>query len=258
MPARRGLVPLVRATLAVALAPLLVVTLQAHITGAETPSDAALGLIIRYHEDPTRIDRARDLLEAALERERRVDTLITLARVYLLVGDVRATTTDEKLAAYDRGRELGRRAVELAPKSEEAHLWYVANTGRWGQTKGVMRSLFLLPTVRRELDAIFELNPASPRGHDIAGKVMLELPTIIGGDRGKAEEHFKKALAADPHYTLARIDLAGLHITTSRYREARQELQRVLKEPSPTYPADWNVKDLPRARQLLESIRDRR
>ena len=241
-----------------ALAALLIVSLVPGAARTETARDAAFGLIARYHEDPTRLDRARALLESALERDRQVETMITLARVYLLVGDVRAETTEEKLAAYERGREIGRRAVELAPRNEDAHVWYVANTGRWGQTKDVLRSLFLLPTIREELDVIFDLNPRSPRGHDIAGNVMLELPALIGGDRAKAEEHFKKSLQADPHYTLARLDLARVYIAMSRHREARRELQRVIDESAPTYLADWTVKDLPRARRLIESIRDRR
>src|SRR3989304_1971866 len=123
----------------------------------ETPVEAARALVARYHEDRAVLDRARDVLEAALQRERQVETLVALSYVYFLQGDVRATTTEAKLAAYDRGRELGRRAIELAPKSHDAHLWYAINTGRWGQTKGVLRSLFLLPTVREEIDIPLEL-----------------------------------------------------------------------------------------------------
>ena len=78
---------------------------------AETPAEAARALVGRYHEDATTIDRARTLLEGALEKERQVDTMIALSYVNFLVGDVRATTSDEKLAAYDRGREIAKRAV---------------------------------------------------------------------------------------------------------------------------------------------------
>lgn len=215
-------------------------------------------LLATYHEDPARIDQARDLLEAELTRERTVDTLITLSRVYFLYGDIRATTPETKLAAYARGRELGQRAVELAPRSEEAHLWYAINTGRWGQTKGVLRSLFLLPTVREELDIIFQLNPRSVRGHALAGNVFFEVPALLGGDRQKAEEHFRKALELEPRFTAARVDLARLLIATGRHAEARQELLRVIRETAPADVAGWTVKDLPRARELLESLPDRR
>jgi tetratricopeptide (TPR) repeat protein len=222
---------------------------------ADTPAQTARALIARYDEDLARLDRARDLLEAELAKERRVDTLITLSYVYFLIGDVRARTPDEKLAAYDRGRELGRRAVELAPRDEEAHLWYAINTGRWGQTKGVLRSLFLLPTVREEIETILELNPLSVRGRALAGNVLMEVPGFAGGDRAKAENQFRRGIEHDPHFTSIRVDLARLLITANRYDEARRELTRVIEERTPTNVADWTVKDRPRARELLESLR---
>ena len=225
---------------------------------AETPSQTATDLTEKYHEDPTRLDRARELLETALKTERRVETMIALSRVYLLIGDVRARSTEDKLDVYEKGREIGRRAIELAPRNEAAHLWYVANTGRWGQTKGVVRSLFLLPTMREELDTILALNPRSAPGHAIAGTLMFEVPGLLGGDRAKAEEHYKKAIDADPRYTLPRVDLARLLIATGRYADARRELHRVLEERAPRSLADWTVKDAPKARELLESIKDRR
>ena len=235
---------------------LLVVSCAA--ASAQTPADEALRLIAAYHEEPARIDRARDLLEQALARERRVETLITLSRVYLLAGDIRATTADDKLAAYERGRELGKRAVELAPKSEDAHFWYVANTGRWGQTKGVVRSLFLLSTVREELDILFQLNPKSVRTLNVSANVLFEVPGLLGGDRKKAEEQWKTALDLDPHYTIVRVDYAKLLIATGRYDDARRELTRVIDEKTPTNRADWIMRDVPRAKSLLESIRDKR
>jgi tetratricopeptide (TPR) repeat protein len=225
---------------------------------ADTPARAARALIARYDQDLTRLDRARDLLEAALTRERRVDTLITLSYVYFLVGDVRAGTPEAKLAAYERGRELGKRAVELAPRDEEAHLWYAINTGRWGQTKGIVRSLFLLPTVKEEIETILELNPRSARGRALAGNVLMEVPGFAGGDRAKAENQFRRGIEHDPHFTALRVDLARLLITTGRYDEARRELTRVVEERTPTNLADWTVKDRPRARELLESLRGKK
>lgn len=214
----------------------------------------ARGLLARYHEDVTRLDRARDLLEDALRRERTPETLTLLAEVCFQWGDVRARTSDEKLAAYDRGREVGRRAVELAPRSEEAHVWYLINTGRWGQSHGVVRSLFLLPTIREELETIFALNPRSLRGHLFAGNLFLEVPVLLGGDRAKAADHFKRGLQIDPRLTALRLGLARLYIHTGRPELARPEIQRLLDERAPTDLADWTIKERPRARQLLESL----
>jgi tetratricopeptide (TPR) repeat protein len=221
----------------------------------QTPVESARALVARYHEDPAAIDRARDLLQSALARDRQVDTMVMLSYVHFLYGDVRASTTEDKLAAYDRGREIGKRAVELAPRNPEAHVWYGINTGRWGLTKGVMRSLFLLPTVRQEVDATLALDPQNLRALALSGNVFLEVPGLFGGDREKAEQQFRKALELDPRFTVARVDLARVLIATRRYADARRELQRVIDEPTPNSVADWTVKDLPRARELLESIK---
>jgi tetratricopeptide (TPR) repeat protein len=239
---------------ALALAVTLVLGLPADLL-AQTPAESARALIARYDQDPARLERARDVLEAALKDERRLDTLITLSYVYFLIGEIRARSTEEKLAAYDRGRELGKRAVELAPRDEEAHLWYAINTGRWGQTRGVFRSLFLLPTVREEIDIILALNPRSVRGRSLAGNVLMEAPAFVGGDRQKAEDQFRRGIEHDPHFTGIRVDLARLLIATNRRDEARQQLTRVLEEKAPTNVADWHAKDRPRARELLDSLR---
>ena len=224
---------------------------------AQTPVEAARALVARYHEDPTALDRARDLLDAALAKERKVETMVMLSYVQFLIGDLR-TTAEDKLAAYDRGREIGQRAVELAPRSHDAHLWFAINTARWGETKGVLRSLFLLPTIRQELETLLELDPRSVRAHILAGNVLLEVPGFAGGDRAKAEEHLKKALEIDPRFTNARVDLARVYIADARYADARRELQRVVSETRPSVIADWTMKDAPRARKLLESIKDQK
>ncbi len=239
--------PVLALTLALVLVPFA--------AAAQTPAETARALVARYHEDPATIDRARDLLEKALATERRVDTMITLSYVYFLIGDVRATTADEKLAAYDKGREIGRRAVELAPKDPEAHVWYGINTGRWGVTKGIMRSLFLLPTVREEVDATLALDPRNLRALALSGNVFLEVPGLFGGDKDKARQQFRRALAIDPHFTVARVDLGRVLIATGHYADARRELQLVIDDKQPNNIADWTVKDLPRARELLESIK---
>lgn len=237
---------------------LLAALLTAAAAEAQTPVDSARALVQRYHLDATALDRARDLLESALARDSEVETMIMLSYVHFLWADTRATSAEDKLAAYERGRRLGERAIELAPRNVEAHLWYAINTGRWGQTKGIMRSLFLLPTMWQEIETILALDERSARGHSLAGNVYLEVPRLVGGDRAKAEAHFKKGLEIDPRFTVLRVDLARLYIADGRHAEARQELRRVLDERAPRIVADWTVKDVPRARALLESLRDRR
>src|SRR5688572_28491933 len=202
---------------------------------ADSPVDTARALFIAYHEDLTRLTRARDLLQASAAREPTAEVLSALARAWFLIGEFHARNDQERLAAYERGREVGRRAVAIAPRSEQAHVWYALYSARWAGT-------------------IMSLNPASVEGHTLAGGLAAELPGMLGGDRGRAEEHFRKALEADPRRTGTRVELARLYIATRRYADAERELERVVEESAPSDVPYWTLSDRPRARALRAAL----
>jgi predicted Zn-dependent protease len=185
-----------------------------------------------------------------------VENLLALAQVSFIWGDIRAETREAKLTAYDRGRAAARRAVDLSPRSVTAHFWYATNTARWGQAKGVLRSLFLLPTIQEEIGIILELDPAFAPVHALAGSVFYEVPGLLGGDLEKAEAAFRKGLGLDPHFTAMRVGLAKTLLQRGRAAEAREELLAVLTEQAPRNRADWSLTDSREARALLESLRD--
>ncbi len=222
---------------------------------AQSSVEEARALYGSYHEDLSRLDRVRDFLEKRLTVDPQVEHMIFLSRVSYTWGDVRAKEPEEKLSAYERGREIGKRAVELAPRNPEAHFWYAVNTGRFGQTKGVLRSLFLLPTMKEELTIIFELAPKHAGAHGLAGNFYAEVPGLLGGDTEKAEEYFKKGIELDPRQTAIRVDYAKFLIKRGRHDEARRQLRRVLDEKNPANPADWAAKHTPKARELLDSLK---
>ncbi|MBI4638095.1 MAG: tetratricopeptide repeat protein [Candidatus Rokubacteria bacterium] len=242
-------------TLLIAL--LLILPLASQSRGQSALVAELRQLASRYHEDPARLDTMRQGLAEAVKTDSHLANLLALAQVCFIWGDIRAQTVDEKLAAYDQGRQAAKRAVELDPKSPAAHFWYGTNTARWGQTKGVLRSLFLLPTVREEIQLVLDLDPKFTAVYSLAGQVFYEVPGLLGGDLGKAEEMFRKGLSQDPKFTGIRIGLAKVLIKRGRIAEARRELQTVLDEKEPRNLADWTMKDVKEARRLLESIKDR-
>jgi tetratricopeptide (TPR) repeat protein len=225
-----------------------------------SPAETARALLRQYQEDPARIDHARDLLEAHVARGGAADlpTLLALARAWFLLGEERAKTEDDKIAAYARARDYAKRATELAPKDPDAHLWYAITLGSWSQAKGLLRSALGLRELRKEVDIVLRLDPNNIEAHIMAGSIARELPVVLGGSAREAEEHFKTAQRLDPRLTGVRIELAQLYINTGRYTEARQQLQSVLAERAPTDRPRWTLKEVPRARQMLESIRDKK
>ena len=245
--------PLLLATL------LLLGGLAPAIAQTPTPAETARAMLRQYQDDPARIDRARDLLEAHVARGGAADvpTLLALARAWFLFGEERAKTEADKIAAYARARDYAKRATELAPNDAEAHIWYAITLGTWSQAKGLLHSALALRDLRKQVDIVLRLDPNNIAAHVMAGSIARELPLVLGGDSKEAEEHFKTAQRLDPRQTGVRIELAQLYINLGRYAEARQQLQSVLAERAPTDRPRWTLKEMPRARQMLESIRDK-
>ena len=242
----------------VALLALAPVAFLAQTAGAQTPLLAELNAAAtHYHADPAQLDRLRAAFERAVATDPTPANWIGLARISFLWGDVRATTREEKLAAYDRGRQAGLRATELVPRDAAAHFWYATNTGRWGQTNGVVRSLFLLSTVREQLAIALQLDPHLTGAYVVAGYVDYEVPGLLGGSLDRAEESFRTALRQAPDLTTARVGLARTLAKKGQVAEARREALAVLDEKSPANLADWTVKDTRDARLLLESLREK-
>lgn len=225
---------------------------------AQSSLVAELGQVsVSYHKDPARLDTLRDALERAVAADGRVEHLVALAEVSFIWGDVRARTTEDKLRAYDRGRHAARTAMDAEPRNVAARFWFATNTARWGQTNGIVRSLVLLPDVKRELRAIIEMDPGYTPVYVLAGNVYYELPGLLGGDLARAETMFRTGLVQDPTFTAMRVGLGKTLIKRGRVDEARRELTAVLEETSPRNPANWTVKDAPEARHLLEKLRSK-
>jgi tetratricopeptide (TPR) repeat protein len=231
------------------------------ILGATGPAAARSPLVVeletlalRYHENPARLDAVRDGLAQAAPQDADPETWTALARVCFIWGDVRATTPEQKLAAYEQGKDAARRAIDLAPRSAMAHLFYGINLGRWGQTRGILRSLFLLPEMRETIRQTLELGPRLPAAYALAGNVDYEVPGLFGGSLEGAERSFRNGLEIDPHFTALRVGLAKVLRKQGRNPEARKELQVVLDETAPANPAEWSMRDAPEARALIQAI----
>lgn len=238
----------------------LLVSLAVLAVAAPAAADTlgtAQSLLGAWHEDPSRIDRARAALEAASAGHPAAETLVELSRAWFLTGDFRARSEAERVSAYERGGEAARRAIAVAPRNDRAHLWLALNSGRVAELRGVLRAVTLVGTIREEADTVLKLNPSNVEGLILAGALAAEMPGFLGGDRRRAETLFKQALAIEPRQTGGRLELARLYLSARRWSEARRELERVVDEPEPTDVPRWIVSERPRAQALLAEMADR-
>ena len=193
-----------------------------------------------YHLDPRLIIESREITEQVLGKDpQNIEALNFLSRVLLTQGYVLERTKDAKIATYEKGKEVAKRAVELAPDNPDAHFFYVSNLALAGQTRGVLNSLFMLPEIRREVDLILELDPNHAYGLGMQGALYYYLPSLLGGDLKISELYLRRSLSVNPHLSSTRLYLAMNLMKQEKYDEAAVELITLTNDSEPEFYPDW-------------------
>ena len=147
----------------------------------------------------------------------------------------------ERREALERGVKAGEMAVRLAPDRPEGHFWMAASMGTLGEAFGMSQGLKYRGRIKEALERVIAIQPGWQQGSAEAalGRWYARVPRLLGGNKGKAEAHLKRALEYDPFNRLALIYYAEL-IEEDKPAEARALLERVLEAPP---LAGWGPED---------------
>ncbi|HKN88376.1 MAG TPA: tetratricopeptide repeat protein [Nitrospiraceae bacterium] len=201
--------------------------------------------------------------ETALERELQrfltdhADTssdahaLVRLADLYLDLGDEYQDEAKRR-AAYEEGARLAQRAVTIDASNADAHYLYAANLGSATQLKGTMASALTINDLKAHVRRALALKPDHAPALHMMGMMLEELPWFLGGDRAGALAYLQHAVAADPHYTHARLDLAKIYLKRRGTEAARKELTAIISAAPSSDHRHLRYRE--EARQLLHSI----
>ena len=161
------------------------------------------------------------------------------SRVAWWLGDHAARSAD-KIRYFQKGIDAARVAIARNPKGVEGHFWLAANEGSYGEAKGVLKSLFLVKPIRREMAVVLRLNDhfLGGGGYRVLGVVDYKVPGFAGGSKKRALEELNKALAIDPQDPFTHYYLAEYYRITGDKEKSRAELEvlRSLQVPPDSQP----------------------
>ncbi len=138
-----------------------------------------------------RPEAAIEMLEGMLSGstgEGRGEVLWRLASATLMLGDQRddaGAGEDELLAIYEDGEAHGEAAIEADADNALGYYWTSANIGRWGQTKGVLNSLFRAPDMRDLLTEAVTRDPEFADSYYVLGQLYAQVPGVISFGNGE-------------------------------------------------------------------------
>jgi tetratricopeptide (TPR) repeat protein len=181
------------------------------------------------------------------------ETAWRIARLAYTLGD-QSKDDKEREAAFREGVEAGEIAVRVQPAKSEAHFWLGANYGGFAQTQGALAGLSYADKLRREMETAQKLDVNGFHGatYMALGRLDLELPGWLGGDRQRAQATLEKGLQYGPENAMLRLQLAKAYLANKRPEDARKQLNYILAiKPDPDYLPEYS-ECLTETRELLK------
>lgn len=211
-------------------------------------------------EDIGKADEGIAAFEALLsQRPEDHEILLRLSRLHYWVGqNLEAKSKEDALAHYEKGREYGKKASEIAPENPGGYFFEAANLARKNNLKGTFSNLWGISKVRKLNEKTASIDPEYfYRGTDrFFCAFYTKLPALLGGSVSKAIESGKRAVEAFPDYAGNRYFLAEAYVRDGRNDLARKELEEAISLPDDAFPdvIPEQRMEKKRAEELLKRI----
>ncbi|MFC2141593.1 TRAP transporter TatT component family protein [Acidobacteriota bacterium] len=170
--------------------------------------------------------------DALIEAENKYEAYWKISRILYYVGEHKDKKKDRQ-NTFAQGVYHAEKAMALEPEKPDGYYWRGVNNGKYGETRGVLKSLALVKPIKSDMNKVIELNRAYEDGGPdrVMGRVFFKLPGIAGGDKDKSLEHLLKSKEYGPEDALTRVYLADTYLAQKEVEKARAELDYVMNLP---------------------------
>jgi tetratricopeptide (TPR) repeat protein len=171
--------------------------------------------------------------------DNRYEAFWRLSRILYYIGE-HTEKKKEKKSIFAQGVYYAEKAINLESEKPDGHYWHGVNNGKYGETRGVLKSLFLVKPIKQAMNKVIEIDRSYEEGGPdrVLGRVYFKLPGFAGGSKEKSLEHLLKSKEYGPEDAVTRLYLAETYLELDEVDKAKEELDYVLNmEPD----SRWTV-----------------
>ncbi len=134
---------------------------------------------------------------------------------------------DELLSEFKIAWDYATKALSYNSDNYNAYYWRAANIGRWGQTKGILDSLFKADDMRDDLERAVNNNPNHGDSYHVLGMLYDSVPGIISfGNKAYAVSLARKAVdnqdEPDRPYDYSYYLELSKHLWNRKWKESKR------------------------------------
>jgi len=152
-----------------------------------------------------------------------------MSKILYLIG-CHTADKKEQQEIFSQGIALAEKAIALDVGKPDGHFWLAVNNGKYGESKGVMKSLGLVKPIKESMNKVIELDRAYEEGgaDRVLGRLFFKVPGIAGGSKDKSLTHLQKSLEFSPNDPLTLLYLGDTYLALNEIDKAREALNKVL------------------------------
>jgi len=171
--------------------------------------------------------------DALLIMDNKYEAYWKVSRILYYIGE-HTEGKKERQIIFSQGIYYAKKAIDLEPEKPDGHYWLGVNNGKYGETRGVLKSLSLVKPIKQAMNKVIELDRSYEDGGPdrVLGRVYFKLPGFAGGSKDKSLVHLLKSKEYGPNDAVTRIYLAETYLAKEENDNAREELEYVLNMES--------------------------
>jgi tetratricopeptide (TPR) repeat protein len=160
---------------------------------------------------------------------------------------------DEKLKIFKQAMDLSKKMIALRPNRVEGHYWLGVHTGSYGETRGVLKSLFLKNDIISEMNKSAAIDGAYEGGgaYCVLGRLYFKVPGLFGGSNKKSRLNLEKCRQIAPKNATNLRFLAETYWDMGEKELAIKTLQELLDMVADPDMVPETEKDKAEGRKLL-------
>jgi len=170
------------------------------------------------------------------------------------------TDKEQKKEIVTLGVECAKKAVEINPNDVAGHFWLGVCYTKVGEVKGVLKALFLISPIKREMRIVIAKNRQYEAGgaYTVLGRVYSQVPGILGGSNEKARKFYEIAYRIAPKNSLNLLFMAETYWDLEEKEKAIHTLEELLSmTPEPQWLPETE-KNQRAGKELLAKYRQTR
>ncbi len=178
-------------------------------------------------------EKAREAYEKVLAVDpENIEARWKLGRVLYWQG-THVSGKEKQMEIFETGIRYCQEAVSKKDDCVACHFWLGVSYGKFGEAKGILQSLGLVPHIQNAMEKVVKLNEKIAYGgaHRVLGRLYNKLPAMKGGDNDKAIKHLNKAIEIGPNDLMNYRFLAEVQLAMGNKEEAKKTLQTIIDFP---------------------------